>query len=175
MIDILNSKQIIITCLFATLVLVGCSDDDSSSDDNNAATQAAQQNQKNAGKQSANQDESLYSQSLRRERKPTHGDFKNHYTGALDALDKEDYDTAYELLTKAVAGNNNEKLVQKFYGMRVGSYLPHYHLGMIEFLNDDCVTAMAHWDTSLGQGVIQKAREYQYLQAARLQCEPADS
>lgn len=168
-------KPFIILCLIATVALAGCSGDDSSTDQNTATQQAAVEDRKNTSKPAVDQSESLYSQTLNKERGANRGDFKNDYTAALDALKKEDYDAAHELLTKAVAAHNTEQLVMKYGGMRVGTYLPHYHLGMIEFLSDNCVAALQHWDTSLRQGVIQKSRDYQYLQAARLECEPADS
>lgn len=168
-------KRFVLLCLFATVALAACSGDDSSTDESTKTGQAAVEDGENTRKPAVDQKDSLYSQTLNKERTAVRGNFKQDYTAALDALKKEDYDAAYELLTKAAAAHNTEQLVMKYGGMRVGTYLPHYHLGMIEFLSDNCVAAMQHWDTSLQQGAIQKSRDYQFLQAARLQCEPGDS
>lgn len=168
-------KQLILLCLVATFVLAGCSDDDPSSDEDKVAEQTVVEDKKATARKTASGEDSLYARSLRKEKKPNTGDYKKHYTSALDALEKQQFDTAEDLLMKAVDINDKEQLVVKFFGMRVGSYLPQYHLGMIAFLNDECEVAMRYWDASLGQGVIQKAPEYQYLQAARPECERADS
>lgn len=164
-------KPLFYLCLILTFVLAGCSNDDQSTGENAVEEKESVAKQTTAKDKNA---DSLYAKSIRKNRKPVRKDFKRDYTKALEALKKENYDTAQSLLTGAIAINNNEQLVIPFFGMRVGSYLPHYHLGMIAFLNGDCVTAMDHWKTSLGQNVIQKVPEYQYLQETMPECGSED-
>ena len=165
-------NQLFYLCLILTFVLVGCSGDDQSTDENNLTGQTEVEDENSVAKRATDEDESLYAKALRQEKSVVSGDFKSDYKTALKALEKEDYDKARDLLSQAITVNNIEQLKLRFTGMHFGSYLPHYHLGMIAFLNYDCVAAMEHWETSLRQGVIQKSSEYQYLQDALLECKP---
>jgi hypothetical protein len=164
-------KQLFHLCLILTFVLVGCSSDDQSTNDDSLAEKTAVENGNSTAKRVTAEGESLYSKAIK-DKIVVRGDFKSDYTAALKALEKEDYDKARDLLTKAIAVNNIEQLKLRFTGMHFGTYFPHYHLGMIAFLKYDCVAAMDHWDTSLRQGTIQKSSEYQYLQDGLLECKP---
>lgn len=158
-------------CLFLVLpfALAGCSDEDSSNDETNLTGQTTVEKAKTRSTQDATENESRYSQAIKAAGVAP-GDYKSNYKLAMKALEKEDYEKARELLTGAVAANNIEELKLRFTSMNFGTYLPHYHLGMIAFLNYDCVVAMQEWETSLRQGVIQKTPEYRFLQDAMLEC-----
>jgi hypothetical protein len=115
-----------------------------------------------------------YSQAIRKkvgqERKTNPVDYRKDYTDAIQAFEDEDYAAAGEYLNKAVEGKNDEQLVLKFYGMRYGSYLPHYYLGRVAYLTGDCDSALAHWNISLAQGVIQETPSYDDLMHAMGAC-----
>jgi hypothetical protein len=163
-------NQLFFLCLVLAFVMVGCSSDDESTNEN--AGQTAVENENSATKRATNRDESLYSKALNEAGEVVRGDWKSGYKLALKALEKEDYDKARDLLTEAIKSNNIEQLKIRFTGMHFGTYIPHYHLGMIAFLNYDCVAALKHWDTSLMQKVIQQTPDYQYLQDALPECKP---
>ena len=165
-------NQFFYLCLILTFVLVGCSSDDQSTNQNSVAEKTAVADENSVAKRATVEDDSLYTKALREGKSVVSVGFKSNYTTALQALEKEDYDKARDLLIKAIAVNNVEQLKLRFTGMHFGTYLPHYHLGMIAFLNYGCVAAMEHWETSLRQGVIQKSSDYQYLQDALLGCKP---
>jgi len=162
-------------CLILTFVLAGCSSDDQSTDGNSVAGQTAVEDENSVAKRGTGEEENLYAKALNDTGSSVSGDYKSDYKNALQALEKTDYEKARDLLTGAIAVNNIEQLKLRFTGMHFGTYLPHYHLGMIAFLDYDCVAAMKHWDTSLRQKVIQQASEYQYLQDAMLECKPEGS
>lgn len=164
-------NRLLCLCLILPLVMVGCSDDDSSADEKNLTGQTAVEDRQSAANQGASENENRYSQAIKAAGVAP-GDYKSNYKLALKALEKEDYEKARDLLAKAVTVNNIEQLKLRFTGMNFGTYLPHYHLGMIAFLNYDCVVAMEEWETSLSQGAIQESPEYRYLQDAMLECKP---
>ncbi len=164
-------NQLFHLCLILTFVLVGCSGDDKSANDDSLAKQTVGEKEQSIARRIPPEGESLYSKAIK-DRPVVHGDFKSDYKAALKALEKNDYDKARDLLNKAVAVNSIEQLKLRFTGMYFGTYFPHYHLGMIAFLDYDCVEAMKQWDISLRQGAIQKSPEYQHLQDGLLECKP---
>lgn len=175
MINAPRLNQFFYMCVILTLVLVGCSNDDQSTNENGVAEKTSVGDQNDVAKRATVEDESLYAQALNQSKSVVREDFKTNYTNAMKALEKEDYDEARDLLTEAIAVNNIEQLKLRFTSMYFGTYFPHYHLGMIAFLEYDCVTAMKHWETSQRQGAIQKSAEYEYLQDAQLECKPEGS
>lgn len=162
-------KQLFCLCLILAFGLAGCSSEDESTDQDKSASQASAEDGRRVAGQDADNSESLYSQAIKGAGTVS-GDYKTDYKAALKALENEDYDKARDLLNSATTVNNIEQLKIRFTGMAFGSYLPHYHLGMIAFLDYDCVGAMKEWETSLRQGAVQQAPEHQFLQEAMLEC-----
>jgi len=97
-------------------------------------------------------------------------DFRTSYTTGMQFWREKDYASARENLLLAVAANDQEQLVVKF-TKRHGSYLPHFYLGQTAYLTGDCEEALAQWDISLAQGVIQTTPSFEELQQGKKKCE----
>jgi hypothetical protein len=97
-------------------------------------------------------------------------DFRTFYTQGMQFWREKNYASARENLLLAVAVNDQEELVVKF-TKRHSSYLPHFYLGQIAFLTGDCKEAIAQWDISLSQDVIQTTPSYALLQKNKKECE----
>lgn len=80
-------------------------------------------------------------------------DYLNRYEAGLQAIEREDWSRASELMQKALMERANEagKLSQWFYW---DPYVPHYYFGIARFHLNDCPQALRSWNSSEEQGVI---------------------
>lgn len=108
------------------------------------------------------------------ERPRKEGTYKRDYLIAIKALENGDLGIARKRLISAIAGNDRENAKIKIYGMRFDSYLPHYYLGQVEYLDGNCEQALVHWENSVQQGVILGQGEYDELLHGADACGAAD-
>jgi tetratricopeptide (TPR) repeat protein len=80
------------------------------------------------------------------------------YEAGLEHIKKGRVGEAIPRLQAAIAQKNQEGLNIKFYGMKFDDYLPHYYLGKAYFLQKNYTSAVKEFDTSTGQGEIQRNR-----------------
>lgn len=96
-------------------------------------------------------------------------DFLGRYRQGLEAMEAERWEEAARALGQAIAERPQEsaRIPLRFY---FKSYLPFYFLGRARFELGDCPAALAAWDESERQGVVQRFPEYEVLQAERWTC-----
>lgn len=102
---------------------------------------------------------------------PAAADFKQDYLKGVEALDKGNWAEAATLLRSAMAGESRENARIKFYGVRFEPYLVHFQLGEALARLGECREAIAQFDESERQGVIQGVGNlYDRLKASRDRC-----
>lgn|GEM_PF-917114 len=102
---------------------------------------------------------------------PAAADFKQDYLKGVEALDKGNWAEAATLLRSAMAGESRENARIKFYGVRFEPYLVHFQLGEALARLGECREAVAQFDESERQGVIQGVGNlYERLKASRDRC-----
>jgi hypothetical protein len=159
----LHYKSLFSLCLISLVILMGCSKEDQSSEQP-VVDKKPEVSQKNVVPKPKPQSK------RKKDPKDIQEGFRQDYSFAMQAIRDEDYALAIQYLNKAIVDKNDEELVVKFYGMRYGSYLPHFYLGKASYLSGDCETALTHWDISLTQSVIKETPSYEYLKEAAEVC-----
>jgi hypothetical protein len=158
-------KKLFYLCLILSFILTGCSNEDQTQEQAVVEKKPEAEKTVTAAKPAPQRNMAP---------KDIPKGFRQDYSMAMQALRDEDYASANDYLMQAIEGKSDEKKVLKFYGMRYGSYLPHYYLGRTAYLTGDCESALTHWDTSLAQGVIQETPSYDYLTEATAACKSAN-
>ncbi len=102
---------------------------------------------------------------------PSHADYKDSYLEGVDAAGAGDWQKAGRAMEQAIAEEPRESERIRFYGMRFGSYVPYYYLGVARSQLGDCEGALEAWEVSTSQGVIQELEEHETLQRLRGGCE----
>lgn len=80
-------------------------------------------------------------------------DYLKRYEAGLQAIEREDWDRAADLMQKALMERANEasKLSQWFFW---DPYVPHYYYGLARYHLGDCSQALRSWNSSEEQGVL---------------------
>ncbi len=97
--------------------------------------------------------------------------FLDSYRAGVDAVAAGDFPRAEGLLRQAIRGRSEES-PHLFRYLHFRPYLPYFYLGLALAGEDNCAGALAAWDESEHQGVIQSLPdELGRLQARRQACE----
>ncbi len=98
-------------------------------------------------------------------------DFKQTYSDGLKAFENRDWRELARLMQKATDENPQEARAIRIYGMAFQPYVPYYYLGVARAEMGSCDAALAAWQRSEDQGVIQKLpEEYGELRSRRSLC-----
>ena len=98
-------------------------------------------------------------------------DYLTRYEAGLQAIQREDWNRASELMQKALMERANEasRLSQWFYW---DPYVPHYYYGLARYHLGDCAQALRSWNDSEEQGVLLDEEElYPEMLSLRAECE----
>ena len=97
-------------------------------------------------------------------------DFKRDYGSGVKALNSGKSEKAVSDLEKAIADNGKAQDKVRIYGMRFEPYLPYYYLGEAKFQLGDCAGALAAWQESVKQGIVQQTQQFDSLQQNKASC-----
>ena len=102
-------------------------------------------------------------------------DYLKRYEAGLQAIEREDWDRATELMQKALMERANEakRLSQWFYWQ---PYVPHFYYGLAQYNLDQCEQAMRSFNSSEEQGVLLGQEDlYAQMVGMRDDCESRGS
>lgn len=100
-----------------------------------------------------------------------HADFKRSYGSGVRDYTKGDYNDAIESLQEAIDEESTAQEKVRIYGMRYEPYMPYFYLGQAKFKNGDCAGALAAWNESITQGVIQNQDQFSEMQSNMATCD----
>jgi tetratricopeptide (TPR) repeat protein len=101
---------------------------------------------------------------------PVTADAVENYRRGLEAIERENWETAIDRLREAIAENPKAGRRVKIYGMRYERYLPYFHLGLALHRHGDCQAALDAWSKSEKQGAIKKDKRHRILLESRESC-----
>jgi len=102
---------------------------------------------------------------------PARADYKDSYRKGMELAEKGNWAEVARHMRAALGEQPREGEQVKLYGMRFEPYLPHYYLGLALFNGGDCEGALRAWDSSQGQGAVQKTSQFKTLQKSRDACQ----
>lgn len=94
----------------------------------------------------------------------TFADFKRDYGSGVRDYNGGDYADAIEALQKAIDQESSAQEKVRIYGMRYEPYMPYFYLGQAKYKNGDCQGALAAWNQSMAQGIVQQQDQFAELQ-----------
>ena len=97
-------------------------------------------------------------------------DYKESYRKGVTAADRKEWGEVARWMRQAIGEQGQEGEAVKIYGVRSEPYLPHYYLGLALYQSGDCEGALAQWQDSERQGVVQGTDRFKPLAQFREIC-----